>query len=522
VRIAPKLWMSMAALAVSLCACMSHGLGPVPYSGSAAGASAPGAVAAMRNRGFAASVSSRAPNCTGYAAAKANKNSAPQKVVFIDKNAALGAQVYFYLVTGFDQAAGGHQFLTKAGTLATFKAGLNAPAIPLACFPGSIGPNGKGLTFMLPPPTGALTSGNLYIVYATPMPNGGIPDPLPFKGNGPGAYAGPVTDWNSSFFIPLPFDYIEYTLPHGITDTTQVNKVGLPLQLQQGSANIGFANGAQYKALLDDILAQKPYWNKLAFSATVNNKKVLGGILASQNGGVWGFPQDYFYNKKYTSTTQPSGYVGYVLQQYKLKPRPYTTNNLHDVPMKTFCASSDGTQNVLFYAVAGPAACTKPLKNPPTYKMPIWNTLKGAGFADNGICASGIFAMPYGGPGAVFVDQTEFYLWKAMVIDFNRGVILSAAVHPIGSWQTDFPAGKKPAFKIFYTEEVNSQYARLVHTHMIGHNSYALAYDEPGGYGPTFTSDPKQVLKVTIWQIPPYAAARPTVLPTPLPCPPKP
>jgi hypothetical protein len=516
VRFASKLWIGTAALAASLGACTSHGLAPVPSTGGNA------AFEAMQARGLARSFSPHVPAyCNQYAAAKGNKNSAPQKVTFVDKNAVLGAQMYFYLVTGFDQGAGGHQYLTKTGTLATFKNGVDAPAIPLVCFPGSIGTAGKGLAFALPPPTTALTSGNLYIVYATPLPNGGVPNPLPFHGNGTGAYAGPTTDWNSSAFVAAPYDYIEYTLPNGITDTTQVNKVGLPLELQQGSDDIGFASGAKYQALLNGIVALKPYWNKLAFSAVVNKHKVLGGILASQNGGVWGFPQDYFYNKKYTSTTQASGYVGNVLVQYKAKPRPYTTQNLHDVPMKNFCAGSDGANNVFFYTVANAAACSKPLKNP-TYTMNIWNTLKGTPYVDSGICGSAIFAMPYGGPGSIFVDQTEFYLWKAMVIDFNRGVILSTAYHPVGTWQTSFPPGKLPPFKkTFYTEKISSEYAKLVHTYMIGNLSYALAYDEPGGYGPTFTSDPKQILRVTVWQIPTYGVARPTVLPTPLPCPPK-
>jgi hypothetical protein len=429
----------------------------------------------------------------------------------------LGAQLYLYLVTGFDQGANGHQFLQANGTLATFQNGVNAPAIPLVCFPGSIGGSGTGLTFALPPPTTANTSGNLYLVYATPAPGGGIPNPLPFKGVGPGAYSAPATDWNSAAFVDAPYDYIEYTLPHGITDVTQVNKVGLPLRLQQGTAEIGFTSGTQYKALLDGILAAKPYWNKLAFSAVVNKHKVLGGILATQNGGVWGFPQDYFYNGKYTGKNNPSGYVGYVLNQYKNAPRVYTTQYLSDVPLQTFCASSDGTANVLFYAVSSASACKNALKNP-KYTMPIFNTLKGTGVLDAGICQSAIFAMPYG-PGAPFADLTEFYLWKAMVIDFNRGVILSSSTHPIGTWRTDIPAGQRTPFSDFYTEAQYSQYSKFVHKTMIDHLSYALAYDEPGGYGPTFTSEPSQVLKVTIQEIPAYSVDIPKTVPTPLPCP---
>jgi hypothetical protein len=191
---------------------------------------------------------------------------------------------------------------------------------------------------------------------------------------------------------------------------------------------------------------------------------------------------------------------------------------LSDVPNQTFCAGSDGTANVLFYAVSSASACKDALKNP-KYTMPIVNTLKGTGVLDSNICQSAIFAMPYGGPNSVLTDQTEFYLWKAMVIDFNRGVILSSSTHPIGTWQTDIPAGQRTPFGDFYTEAQYSQYSKFVHKTMIDHLSYALAYDEPGGYGPTFTSQPSQVMKVTIQEIPEYSAAIPKTVPTPLPCP---
>ena len=509
-RVSSKVWLSFIVVAAALCACVSHGSPVIP----------PGTnLAAYRASAIRADDTPMLPAyCRTFLPAKGNANSAPQKVRFFDLNKALGAQLYLYLVTGADSGAGGHQFLNRAGKLVTFRKGVNAPAIPLNCFPGSIGANGQGKIFALPPPTTALTSGNLYLVYATPRPGGGIPDPLPFKGTDVGQYSAPATDWNSGAFVDAPYDYIEYTLPHGITDVTQVNKVGLPIRLQQGQADIGFVSGAQYKALLDNILADKPYWNKLAFSATVNNHKVLGGILATQNGGVWGFPQDYMYAAKYTKKPNPSGYVGFVLRQYKLNPRPYTTRFLTDVPLRVFCASSNGTTEVLFYQVPGPAACKRAL--PPKkliYRMPIVKTLKGTGVLDSGICQSAIFAMPYAGPGGLFKDQTEFYLWKAMVIDFNRGTILSDLVHPVGTWQTDPP--KRPPFSLFYQEPVNSAYSHLVHKHMIGNLSYALAYDEPGGFGPTFTSEPSQWLRVTIQPIPAFAAPIPTVLPTPLPCP---
>ena len=70
-----------------------------------------------------------------------------------------------------------------------------------------------------------------------------------------------------------------------------------------------------------------------------------------------------------------------------------------------------------------------------------------------------------------------------------------------------------------YKRQAFNQYAYLVHKYMIGNRTYALQYDEPGGLAPTFTSDPTQPLQITVWNIPTYSRATPTVTATPLPCP---
>jgi hypothetical protein len=103
-----------------------------------------------------------------------------------------------------------------------------------------------------------------------------------------------------------------------------------------------------------------------------------------------------------------------------------------------------------------------------------------------------------------------------MVIDIARGVALqTTGTHPIGGWATS-PA---VPFSTFYLDPAFNQYAYLVHKYMIGNRTYALQYDEPGGLAPTFTSDPTLPLQITIWNIPSYSRATPTVNATPLPCP---
>ena len=460
--------------------------------------------------------------CSNYSVPVANANSAPQRVTFVDKSGT-GAQVYLYVVTGSPPGTSSTQtqYLATNGTLTNFTTGATAPPFPLVCFPGSTG--GTGPSFYLPPPTNANQSGNLYIAYATPAPGGGPANPLPFVGTSNGGYAGPSLDWSANLpsgaseYVATPWDLVEYTLPNGVTDLTQVDKVGLPLQLVQGTNSIGFASGTQYQNLLNAIVAT-PTYSTLAVSGVLNGRSVLARILAPQDGLVWGMPQDYWYNGTYTPSaysTGGQGYVGYILSQYKATPRVITLNGIAGFS-GNYCASSDGTSNMLFSSIGAATTCPSPL-GAPNYTMPVFNTLKGGNASSHNICYSSIFSMPYGGPGGPIADLTEFYLWKAMVTDLARGVALSTSTHPVDGWNTA-PA-VLPPFSDFYTDPVSNVYAKLVHTYMIGNRSYALPYDEPGGYAPTFTSVPSQTLQITVQPIPSFNAPVPTVAPTPLACP---
>ena len=211
------------------------------------------------------------------------------------------------------------------------------------------------------------------------------------------------------------------------------------------------------------------------------------------------------------------GYVGYVLQQYQTTARLYTLNGLNG-QSGNYCATFDGSSNVQFYSVGSATTCSGLSGTP--ISMGIANTLEGTGTTDSyGVCGSAIFQMPYGGSGAgtPFTSQTQFYLWKAMVIDIARGVALQSGTHPIGGWDTSPPT--PVPLSSFYLDPAYNQYSYLVHKYMIGNRSYALQYDEPGGLAPTFTSDPTQPLQITVWNIPTYSRATPTAQATPLPCP---
>lgn len=434
-----------------------------------------------------------------------------QPVLFTnDSDTGPNVQIYLYVT------AGTTQFLAANGTMQSFSSGSPAPALPLECFPGSLN-GGNGKTFALP----VVQAGRLWIALATPVPPGDSApaNPLPLLASGSG-FSQPAPGWSGP--NTPPWDIIEFSLPGGVTDVSQVNKVGLPLDVKQGGDEIGFGKG-QYETLLSQILAAGFPYSNLAVPTSVGSKSVLGAIFAPQEGGSLGFPQDWFYSSHSNTSpyaAQSDGYIGYVLSQYQQHPQVYEVlKSIGDKAItadKIYCASADKTGDVLFYNVASPAPspCPTSFSGPPSYTMPIYNTLEGtvtssgASQYNGSFCVTGVLSMPYASSatsGGTLADQYEFYLWKAMVIDLARGVALQTAhgPHPVGGWGTATPPPLP--FGDYYQDPVYNVYAKLVHENMLGNNTYAMPYDEPGGYAPTFNanSDP---LQVTIRHIPAYSA----------------
>ena len=465
--------------------------------------------------------------CANYSTPPPNSGiGSPQPVYFTDKSGT-GAQVYFYVLEGAD-ANGQTRYLGTDGTIHPFTDGATAPPMPLECFPGSTH-NGNGKTFELPAPPTSGYGANLYIAYATPQPRDAEPpNPLPFTGVGTG-YSGPSLDWKSPNYANVPFEFVEYQLPNATLDVTQVDKVGLPLQVTQnsskyGNVTIGFASSAAYQNLLTSIEADPSYKN-LAVATVLRNKSVLARILAPQDAYNWGFPQDWWFNSNFNPSYSSNGlgYIGYVLQQYKTSPRFYTLNGIAGYgSASNYCVTSDGSSSIDVYAVSGPP-CPGTFSGAPNYTLNVPKALEGDTLVGNNVCQSILFAMPWGSASAsngVLPDQNAFYVWKAMVLDLNRGLALSTSTHPVDGWAT--APSVLPPFSDFYPSPYpNNTYAKLVHSYMNGHKAYALPYDEPGGYAPTTTSDASAPLQLTVWNIPAYTRAVPTVVATPSPgCPP--
>jgi hypothetical protein len=430
--------------------------------------------------------------------------SSPQPVVFNDQSGT-GAHVYFYVLEGAD-AGGQTRYLGADGKVHAFSSGATAPPLPLECFPGSL-PNGKGKQFALPAPPTTGYGANLYIAYATPVPGDNAPpSPLTFTGTSDGGYQGPSLDPTSPLYASAPFEFVEYQLPSATLDVTQVDKVGLPLLLEQnskiyGDVKIGFASSAAYQNLADAI-GGVAYYKNLRVGTQLNNRRVLARILAPQDAAPYGFPQDWWYNSNYNASQSANalGYLGYMLAQYKTSPQLYTTQGLGAAASgHNYCASSDGSANFLFYDVGSGTSCSSLTGTPIT--MNTAATFKGNTEVD-GVCQSVVFAMPYGPGDFPGGSGDAFYLWKAMVLEMNRGVALVNTTHPVNGWATA-PTPLPPFGNWYPSGQVFNTYAELVHQYMNNHNAYAVPYDEPGGYAPTTTSDANATLQLTVWNIPP-------------------
>lgn len=461
--------------------------------------------------------------CQGISAAQ----SPGQKVMLTD-NSGTGGIPVLYVATGT-------QYLNAQGQMTNWSLGVTAQPFPLTCFPGSTG--GSGATFELP----VASAGRMFIALATPPPSGSTtpPNPLILMGNNGGGYAppdnklggfypSPGPNGQISTYTSTPWDFVEFTLPSGVTDVTQVDQVGLPLELTQSGVSVGFGSGTAFGQLAQNLSG---IYGKLVVNSTFNGRGIVSRIVSPKNGLNWGFPQDWFYNSTYNAADSPNppnrGYIGYILQQYMTTPQLYSLYGTNSTATPTtndyYCAQSDGSASFTFVEIGSSTTCTASTTAMPggnTYTMQAYNTVEA--WISGSSCQSAIFSMPSGGPGGPLADNNAFYLWKALVIEIARGTALQAVSygHPVSTWQTGAPftSPTPPPFSEYFKDPVFDLYAQQVHEAMLGNNSYALQYDEPGGLAPTLTG-PSSVsgpaLQITIQNIPPALSA-PTPVPSPV------
>lgn len=398
------------------------------------------------------------------------------------------------------------KYLAANGTPVTTTAPI---PLPIACYPGSTG--GSGQTFEIP----GGSNGRLYVAYATPVPGQPTAVPNPFAN----VSSAPSLDLTSTSYVGSPWDYLEYTLPSGTIDVTQVDKVGLPIELSIGTqptvgvSSSGYANVlTQFQALSGTDAVFK----NLLVSSSFDGKNVLARIINPGYGWVWGMPQDWYTNPAFGSVSAPYslGFLGYVLAQYGSP----TASFVYDITPANasypeYNACSDGSTEFVFTPTsAGP--CN--LSAPGTITIPA-SLLEPTGAGHS--CASLIFQQPYGlaQVGSVFSSDQQFYLWKSLTIDLNRGTILTTGqTHPVGGLGTGPP---QPSLSLFGQDAIFDTYWQILHANFDNHQAYAIPYDEPGNFASAPTGNAPTPIHITVNRIPTgFVQPSPTPAPVPSGC----
>jgi hypothetical protein len=227
------------------------------------------------------------------------------------------------------------------------------------------------------------------------------------------------------------------------------------------------------------------------------------------------------------------GYLSCVLNSYATTPRLYATvgSGVSKVSGDNYCVTSDGSANFGFTDVGSATSCTGiTYTSPNMHAMPVALFTYGTPpvSKDGTGCDAGfLFGLPPNnnwittGKGKhsanVFATPDAFAVWKGLAIDLNRGAALSTNAHPAGGWAQNFAS--PAAFGNYYTDPLYNTYAYVLHRYYDNHQSYALAYDEPGGQASAFTYVTGDALAITVNPVPTAAAVSPVASPVPYPIP---
>lgn len=456
----------------------------------------------------------------------------------ITDDSALGAVLLVYVQNGTS-------WMDNSGAFTS--AGPNP--LPAACFSTTTGsPSTRPLNI----PMGI--GGRIYFAYATPNPNPNILPSNPLAG---APISGPNVGWNSN---PFPWDFIEYgTTPGATIDTTQVDALGLPLELSiTGGAlpSLAHANALPTPcptstativgvtscnfAKIFNAMAQIPQYNQLIVTQRFNGTILDMQIVAPKDAVAFtAFPWNLFALNAYMPSPTPTscpasptdGYLSCLINTYNTSlanARRFGTNGIgaSGVTGDNYCATSDGSSNFIFTDVGSASACpatANPSLHAPggvnPFKMPIQEFTYGVPPpADGGGgCKQNIlFQQPWGnaavGTGHIFATADAFALWKDMVADLNRGRMLTtSAIHPIGL--------TNPSMGIFFQDPMFNQYAWVIHNYFNANLAYALAYDDLGHFESGVIWQPGDSFNVRINAVPTASTVFPLSAPVPTPSP---
>ena len=468
----------------------------------------------------------------------------------ITDDSGLGAALIAYVTNGTN-------FMDQNGSFTQ----ATAYPLPAACFSTTVGSSVANKPLAIP--TGV--SGRIYFAYATPNPSPStVPNPMVgINSSGP----------NVGFAAhPFPWDKIEYgTVPGGVIDTTQVDALGLPIELSvtggalpqsrnrvaagrrqstapapcttpAPSAGIVGVTSCNFAAIFQ-VMSGVPQYNQLVVTQSFNGNLLDMQVVAPKDSVAFTSFQWNLFDltsglpaplPTFCPTSGANGYLGCVLASYNTplsQGRLFQTSGIgaSNVSGHNYCATSDGTANFQFTDVGTATSCTSATPNPSPamsvnpINMPLQEFTYGVAPIPPGQgCTQAIlFSQPWGnaqvGSGQIFAAPDAFALWKDVSADLNRGTMLTTTqAHPIGL--------VAPTLGIFFQDPIYNVYAQVVHTYFDNNLAYALAYDDLGNFESGVTWAQGDSFNVRINAVPSASSAStvPAAVPVPTPCNPLP
>ncbi len=478
-----------------------------------------------------------------YCGSYASNASAGAVPVNITDDSGLGAALIVYIQNG--------NWMDNTGK---FNSKIPYP-LPAGCFSTTLGSSAQNKPLNIP--QGA--SGRIYLAYATPNPSGTAPNPFN------GLTGAPNVDFASS---PYPWDFLEYTATtgSGIIDTSQVDAVGLPLELSLTSGMLPHQTAGSCQVSPSSVvgvtscgfasifqqMSAVPQYNQLVITQKFNGKNLDMRVVSPQSAFFFtSFQWNLFGLSAYAPSTSPctagntltSGYIGCVLAAYQSQPRLFSSSVAGASGSGDwYCATSDGSANFIFTDVGStmPSSCvgahassTHQLTANP-FKLPITTLAYGTPPAkDNGNAAQCqyniLFGQPYGlayvdnqqltattntGTGNLFSGRDAFAMWKALVADLNYGTSLSTLKHPVGQF---VPL----QMSSFWQDPMYNTYSNVLHANFDRTYAYSLAYDDLYGWSTSLTLQKGNAINVRINAVPTASAvsAPPAPVANPISCP---
>lgn len=332
------------------------------------------------------------PNCANY-----QNKATPGLTINMTDSSGLQNTVLVLYVLQQGAIGGAISWMDGTGNFGN----QNPVPIPASCYSTTLNSGAANNPLTVPPGH----AGRIYIVEATPAPIG---FPNPFGGHPLG--------WTPTAQEPYIYDKIEFNSTNGVIDTTQVDFLGLPLEM---SAVTGNANATPLPAVMAST-CPAPIPTMTPFSGIPTSGATVGvgqcgyaGIFQTIAAGTppWQAWQGLVHVQTYgsnpnidfrvdspqysltfnrnvfadasalpascsqystMSAVQTYGYIGCLMELYKATPQLYQTANISGAAASgdNYCVSSDGTANFVATDIGTGTACSSPVPKATSLALP--------------------------------------------------------------------------------------------------------------------------------------------------------